>query len=529
MQKKKEKFLGKVIKKNYNNELEYLLENKSFDENAKNLLLSILYKLEVAYNDYEQVKKNVMPKDDFLQKIIEIIDKYVEDIKLIKIGTKDAKILGNKSFLVDKEKRKIICYPIETKLLFALAQISKRDKIIKEKYSVINETLSDLINIANDINSVEPMRDFNGFSWSIVSKDIESLEHNLIYQNLVIIVGSEFLSKWIYNKEFIIDYYESFQNKLEECYGNILKKELIDTICILSIILKKKYDSNNIQHLMIIKGDIEKKIKEIEDKEELIKKLTIEKKKINKQIKEKDTIISDKNLLQNEYIMRNNNLPLDKKIFSLRVLAKIMREERQVLMEKKSKINKMLNPKKFVKYQEELEEKYKYLKYLNETNLEETIQNQLIILQKLFLQCLKKNIEKAQTKSEVYDLIREFRYYLNIPISKNKKVLNIKQINKEIEEIKELLIKKAIEIKLLTNISNNQEINFKILKEIFNTKIIELQGINIKLSNENEILNLQMFDENIFEEKIELSSENSPINTKEFLIKFNKTIKIFNN
>ena len=46
MQKKKEKLLNKIVKKDYNNELEMILEKKSFDESAKNLLLSILYKIE---------------------------------------------------------------------------------------------------------------------------------------------------------------------------------------------------------------------------------------------------------------------------------------------------------------------------------------------------------------------------------------------------------------------------------------------------------------------------------------------------
>ena len=50
--KKKEKLLNKIVKKDYNNELEMILEKKSFDESAKNLLLSILYKIEASYKDY---------------------------------------------------------------------------------------------------------------------------------------------------------------------------------------------------------------------------------------------------------------------------------------------------------------------------------------------------------------------------------------------------------------------------------------------------------------------------------------------
>ena len=46
--KKKEKIFNKIVKKNFNNELEHVLEHKSFDENTKNILLSVLYKLEAA-------------------------------------------------------------------------------------------------------------------------------------------------------------------------------------------------------------------------------------------------------------------------------------------------------------------------------------------------------------------------------------------------------------------------------------------------------------------------------------------------
>ena len=59
MQKKKNNLLEKIVKKDYNNELEEVLENKKFDEYAKSTLLGILYKVEAAYNDMETVKKKM--------------------------------------------------------------------------------------------------------------------------------------------------------------------------------------------------------------------------------------------------------------------------------------------------------------------------------------------------------------------------------------------------------------------------------------------------------------------------------------
>ena len=57
----KRKILSKlnIDIKDYNNELEKILENKLFSYDVKNLLLSMLYKIENAYRDYETVKLEV--------------------------------------------------------------------------------------------------------------------------------------------------------------------------------------------------------------------------------------------------------------------------------------------------------------------------------------------------------------------------------------------------------------------------------------------------------------------------------------
>lgn len=527
MQKKKENFLDRVIKKNFNNELEHVLEHKNFDENVKSILLSIMYKLETAYNDYQQVKKNVMPKDEFLQIIIDIIQKDVDKINLVKIESAEAKVLENKSFLVDKKNKEITCYPIERKILYALVKISKKDTIIKDKYYVINKTISDLLNVGNNINMLEPIRDFNGFSWEIITKDIESLEHNLIYQNLRILVGSEFLNKWIYNRESIIDYFELLNDKLEKKYGKQMKEDIIYSLSKLSVLLEVKYDETKAKKFLNSKRDIESKLNEIKNKEEFTIRLTTEKKELNKQIKNIDTLISDKELLQEEYIRRNEQLPLEKKIFSMRVLANMLREEREKLENKRENINKILNPQKFIKYQNELEEKYKYIQYIETTNVENKIIAELFYFQNKFLDCFKIKIENVKIKEELLNIIIELRYYLNIPVNSKNKIKDLSQIGSYTEEIIKMLINKAIQQKVLTNISNQENVNYMIIKEIFNTKIINLESINIELTKENERLYLQMFDENVFDEKIDLG-EIKLFNLKQFNVKLNKTIKIFN-
>ncbi|MBO6244027.1 MAG: hypothetical protein J6O41_05645 [Clostridia bacterium] len=163
MQKRKKDnvFLDKIVKKDYNDELEKVLEKKYFSEDAKSILLSILYKIEAAYKDYETVKQNVETKDEFIERIINQIKENCDDIKIVKLNSKESELLKNKTFLVEKKTKRIICYPIERKVLYCIAKISKSNRIVKEKYYLIDKTVSDLINVGNNINQMEPMRDFN--------------------------------------------------------------------------------------------------------------------------------------------------------------------------------------------------------------------------------------------------------------------------------------------------------------------------------------------------------------------------------
>ena len=51
--------------KDYNAELDTILDKKYFSSNVKNLLLNLVYKLEISYKDFEVVKKCVRTKEEF--------------------------------------------------------------------------------------------------------------------------------------------------------------------------------------------------------------------------------------------------------------------------------------------------------------------------------------------------------------------------------------------------------------------------------------------------------------------------------
>ena len=516
MLQKKKSLLEKIVKKDYNNELEEVLEKKQFDENVKNTLLGILYKIEASYKDMETVKKDIQTKEEYVTNIIEIIKNNCDSIEIIKMSDEQNKIPDKKTYIIDQENKKIIAYPIERKILYAISKIGKKEKIIKDEYFLINETISELINVGNSINMVEPLRDFNGYSWTTIPQEIESIDHNLIYQNLRILVGHEFLNKWIKNNEFIIDYFYLFKEKLENQYGKKNEEKMIELLSKISILLSIKFNKDKYEEISKIKGKVESELEKIQNKEEFIEKTTQKKIDISNQIKLIDETINDKNLLQEEYLKRNEQLPLEKKIFSMRILSKIMEDEKKDKLKELESLNKLLNPQNFVKYKKELEEKDKYLKVLDLEDKDKLINELKIKLQKLFLNMLEINIKKAETKQEIEKIIYDFRYYSLLQYDYERKIKNVKELNTDIDKIAKKIIDKAIENKVIESLSSDNDTNYQILKNIFHVRIIKLEDSYLKITKEKDKYYLQIFDENIFEEKIEIQKP------KELEIKLNK-------
>ena len=226
-------------------------------------------------------------------------------------------------------------------------------------------------------------------------------------------------------------------------------------------------------------------------------------------------------MLEKEYVERNNSLPLNKKIFSLKVLSKILEEEKEGYFDKIIEINDMLNPKTFSKYKKEIKQKYETLKILDYKDLDESIKLLEIELQKLFIYTLRIRLQNSKTKQEIEKLIYDLRYYLLIPYSKDLLIRDIKEIHYEIEDFSRLLIRKANELKVIEKFSQDSKTNEDILTNIFNVRIIRLEDAYLKIIKDSDKYFIQIFDENNFEEKVEIK------NVDGLQIKINKKIKIF--
>mgnify|MGYP004555381695 FL=1 len=555
----KEDIFSKINLKDYNNVLENILEQKAFSEDVKNLLLSMLYKIENGYEDYKTIKVNVSSKKSYVKKIIQVIKDECKEIQLIKPLSEESKILeeNNVNYIVERETGKIISYPNERMMLEALVTLSQKDIVLEEQYSLYNLAMRDVLSIGNRMNCVEVIRDFNGWSWDITTNQMEGKNINIVYQSLLILLGNRFLQNWITNKEdddedeeVEIPSNEILRSKYNENFG-MTKEEMqedktIDYIRKMQEILTEKYGEENsiefleqlIKTILVIDCNINEKqrkivlnlqnqftkdLEKMQDNKVYVEELSKKKKELAERIKNIDTLLSDDKMLKEEYENRNSKLANKDKIFSVSHLSIMLEKEKEKYFKEIKEYNLQMQPKEFVETKKALEEKLEFFEDIDVKENEKTNEEkQIILLQKFFLKCFEEKIKRALTKKEITNLIYELRYYEQLPyrqynISKEEKIAEyLKKVEKQV-------IKKACLEKVLIKFSDEEELNYNILKNQFQSKIIKLENTIYVLKYKKGILKLEIYDTNIEEETREIEIKEKV----ELHVKLNKKIKIW--
>ena len=95
---------------------------------------------------------------------------------------------------------------------------------------------------------------------------------------------------------------------------------------------------------------------------------------------------------------------------------------------------------------------------------------------------------------------------------------DIKALKPKFEDIIRLIIKKAQELKIWDNFPEDSALTYVILKEVFDTKMINLQNLNIQCSYQNKILTVEYYDDTILESAINVDIDS---------VKIKKKIKLF--
>lgn len=500
--------------KDYNIELEDVLEDKYFSSNIKNLLLNMIYKIEISYADYYQVKRCVRNKEDLLNEFIEVIRLYCDNIKIVEPDSDQAKMLIRHKIqaLTNEKERSILAYPTELSLLYAISDISPKYFFVNQENPFKKLIQTALVNGYN-LNNIEILKDFNGWSWDKSEIENGNYINNLIYQNLLIMFGEKFLYEWRIYGSTRKDFLEQAKKFIKLYTSN--NNFIID-------LYKVLYFNSNIKDRLIINEDLKIKkqtLKKMQDKEKFMQECKIKKEKIDKKIEKIELALEDDNVLEKKFIKENLKLPKEKQIKSLKKYRTLIEKEREKYLQEISSLSYIMQPANFAATKNLFQE------VLEIYNCKDTLEQYLINLQKEFLFFIEKRLSKIKNRDELIDILCELRYYSKLKISENKTVLDFEEINEYYDKVLKKAITNLCKIGAMKIISMDINLNFEIIKYALDTKIINLEEIKIMLTTDKDGLIIKVFDKDIFEKqgrkKIEISK-------KTLEIKMNRKIKIFN-
>lgn len=502
---KKEDLFGKLNMKDYNNRLEEILEKKDFSSDTKNFLLSMLYKVENSYNDYATVKNISKTKGEFITEIIDIIDKECETIELIKPLDKEYKdILKIKEkCIVNKNEKKIIALYNEQVMLYAIFKLKNNN--YKFKNDILKEPLTSIFSTGEAISAKEIIRDFDGWAWNIERNLIEDIECNLIFQTINLLIGS--------NSKTELE----IKQKLLGIFKKEDAKKAYITICKVALAKYLKDNSDKINIYKEYKEKTKTELTKMENKAEYLKEITTKRKKAEKRLKDIDKFLLDVNLLKQEYIKTNKKLKADEKIFSISDFVEKLQEEKNIKMCELQKYNKKMLPKNYISEKEKLIEDEQVLDILDS---KKNIYYYILELQEMFIQGIKNKIKQTQTRKDVMDIIYRLRYYKNIPYA-DKQIYAVDKLKESICKTEEMVYNIANKMKVLNTISVNSEINNQVIQEILNTKVVELENIELLFRAENYQIVLRIFDEDNIEKTLEYDT------IEGLIVRMNRKFRMF--
>ena len=500
--------------KDYNIELEEILDSKYFSSNIKNLLLSMIYKIETSYVDYYSVKRCVRSKEDFLNEIVEIIRLYCDNLKTVEPDSDQAKLLisHNVKAVTNEKERSILAYPTEISFLYAISEISPKYFYIEEDFLLKKVFQESLVNGFN-INNTEILSDFNGWSWDKTFDNNFNFIDNLIYQNLLVILGEKFLYEWrIYGS--------TRRYFLKEAKEYIKKFTGNDKY--LRSLYKVLYFNCSENERKIIHDDIKlqnKNLKHMEDKIKFIEDTKNKKIKLTKKIEKLDIALSNKKNLEKEFAKTNSKLEANKKIKSIKKYNEMLVKEREKYKKEILELSEILKPSNYLSKKQKLQEMCSLYNFTG--NLEEAI----IEFQKEFLHFLDKKLSKTTTRDEIIDIVYQIRYYRTLKISKDICIIDIEELDNLIDKLLKKAITALCKIGAIKIIRMDINLNFEIIKYALDTRIIDLEQIRLYFNTDSEGLIIRVYDKEDFEKQ---GRKKIQIGNKTLEVKTKRKIKLFN-
>lgn len=487
----KEKILSKFNIKDYRNELELILENKHFDEEAKSLLLNIFYKIDNFYKDYSTVKKESENKNKFLEDYMSIIKNKCNKIEVL--PPQDT--TKTKRYELNKENGQIKTFPSENILMYAvyeLAEVQLKGKDI----DFTNKCILNMLNKGNTINSTEPIRDFNGWSWNVEINNTKNIEYNLIFQNLLILLGYNFVYENLNTKNILELLRPRLVNKIYKKTG----AELLDCLLQIAIILYNNNSLKNHKECLEYKKSIQEDINNLRNKQQYINNMTKNNMTLITEIQRLDLFLNDINAIRKAFydeIKSGKN-----EYFSLSDFVEAKEKEKEELQNELNSNNKSLSPKEYLKHQDEDKRILRIYENIKEETTRINLQSKILKLQKLFLECFKLKIMADENKKDLYVYATQLRYYANIPYKKYKSIVMQDKVSEVFEEVSKVLVDKMLDSKVIDLGFKNRNLNYNIVKYIFKSKVMKLDNFVLRINFiGNDEIEVEYYDGNMLDYK----------------------------
>lgn len=457
----------KFLSKDYKEELANIAETKNFSQESENLLLGMCYRIDDSYDNYEIVKREVPSREDFFDELTREVECNCKNIMIATPKSKLEKELKENKCKIMMESAKnemqknVISYPNEKTLLYGISKAAIQP--LKSTYSIEEQAIITAVNIGKCISKSEVIRDFNGWTWSIAEHEIESTECNIIYIFLTYLLGYEFVDNIT----------------VEEIKNNV-SSEFFEELKRVAVQFYMSYDKSKNEEILKKLSDDKKLFEKMKHQSEYVIEIAENKRNLLTQIKRIDETLSNQQLLKKEYMEYNSKLPDEKKVFSVSHYEELVQKQRVGILNEIEKLNRMLNPNEYVKEKDRLQYEIKF--YEEKTDISK--------LQKEFIKMFEKKIENVTDKREMLDIIYELRYLNYVPNCK----MNL-------YELEEKAIPKAIKYHVIAPVSNNDSLDYRLLRGIFTSQVMSLENLYIKLSAEENRINVELSDADMLEKR----------------------------
>lgn len=506
--------------KDYNYILDKILEEKNFSEDATNLLLNMIYKIEVSYKDYAQIKGVFQKQNEFIDEIIEIISKNCNQLFLIDPKKQEVKLLREKNVLAltDEREKRIYAYPTELAILYGLIDIRPKYFYIPKKYYFIKQEFQNILVQGTILNKTEVIRNFNGWSWNLAED--ANIDHvsNIIYQIIRILIDEDFLNAWEKDTSPKVDYINEMKKELTEYYGEENCKNFYFSLARLIVAKSVGKNRSKVREEFV---RVVNAYENMKNKNEYIYKISNERKKIIAEIENKDMILNSQELMVAEFKKRNAQLSDDMKILNISVLADIIQKEKSDCFKRMNQLNEVVKPLNYANLKSELSEKIRIMSVVDENK---SIRDYEIAFLKEAIKCFAYNIEKMSSKEEIIDIIYKMRYFRKIRVTEGEKVEDIPQLFNEVTQILKYTITKGCKEKVFNIFCKDIEYNYQIIDVALNTAISNYEDIDIAVKIEDGFLKVTVYDNEVIDKQEEIEF---PLTSKDLSIRQNKPVPMY--